>query len=187
MSLDNPLFLTVLFGIFHILGGLAFGRGIRAKMKAEKTGGHLLVWGAIMGITPILFDWFFLIRVGKITYGLIGPVLFFATVIGGIFLNGELTRNNEKSISAMLMGGASLLLGFMLTPYLLQQAQTRENLEFADYLCGGLIPIFFIGVGLSFVWNGFSAIRKRRTFDEHIAEREQEIEEKSERRNKQRG
>lgn len=116
MSLDNPLFLTVLFGIFHILGGLAFGRGIRAKMKAKKTGGHLLAWGAIMGITPILFDWFFLIRVGKITYGLTGPVLFFATVIGGIFLNGELTRNNEKSISAMLMGGTSLLLGFMLTP-----------------------------------------------------------------------
>ena len=75
-----------------------------------------------------------------------------------------------------------LMLGLTLTPYLIQQAQTRENLGLVDYLCGGLIPVFFIFIGGSFARTGFSAIQKRRTFDEHVAERELENEEKSKRR-----
>jgi hypothetical protein len=70
----------------------------------------------------------------------------------------------------------------MITPYLIQQAQTRENLGLVDYLCGGLIPVFFILIGGSFAWTGLSAIRKRRTFDEHAAERELKNEERLNRR-----
>jgi len=179
MEFVDPLIPVVFFGIFHVSGGLAFGKGIRERFGETGSGNQLIAWGFLMGATPILFDWFFLIRVGMVQPGLIGPVLFIiSTIVGGIFFKGKLSRRNEKSIAAVLMGGTSLLLGLMLTPYLIQQAQTRENLGLFDYLCGGSIPILFVFIGASFAWTGLSAILKRRSFDEHIAEREIEIEEK---------
>lgn len=183
MEFGNPLVLVIFFGIFHLIGGLALGKGIRERFGEADTGNQLIVWGFLMGAAPILFDWFFLIRAGMVQPGLIGPVLFvIAAIVGGIFFNGELSRRNEKSIAAVLMGGTSLMLGLLLTPYLIQQAQTRDNLGLVDYLCGGLIPVLFIFVGTSFAWTGLSAILKRRSFDEHIAERETEIEEKAQKK-----
>lgn len=180
MEFGNPYFLVVFFGIFHVIGGLAFGKGVRERISDGKAGSQLIVWGLLMGGSPILFDWFFLIRVGELVPGLMGPILFIAAAIaGGMFFTGELSRKNEKSIAAILMGGTSLMLGLMITPYLIRQAQTHENLGLVDYVCGGLIPVFFIFIGGSFAWTGFSAIRKRLTFDEHVAERELEHEEKS--------
>jgi hypothetical protein len=82
-------------------------------------------------------------------------------------------------MGAILMGGTALMLGLMLTPYLIQQAQTRDDLGLVDYLCGGSIPIFFIVIGFSFAWSGLSAIRKNLSFDEHITGRELEVEEKT--------
>ena len=46
MSLDNPIFLTAFFGIFHVIGGLAFGKGIR-DVFANSTGRQLLIFGGI--------------------------------------------------------------------------------------------------------------------------------------------
>jgi hypothetical protein len=171
---------VVFFGIFHVIGGLALGKGLRERVLDAGASNQMIAWGLIMGASPTLFDWFFLIREGALVPGLIGPASFLvAAIVGGIFFTGELSRKNEKSIAAILMGGTSLMLGLMITPYLIQQAQTRENLGLVDYVCGGLIPVFFIFIGGSFAWTGFSAIRKRRTFDEHVAERELENEEKS--------
>src|SRR5512133_2187932 len=129
MEFGNPYFLVMFFGIFHVIGGLALGKGLRERVTDAGTGNQLIAWGLLMGVSPTLFDWFFLIREGALVPGLIGPVLFVVTaVIGGIFFTGELSRKNEKSIAAILMGGTSLMLGLMPTPYLIQQAQTRENL-----------------------------------------------------------
>lgn len=187
MELNSPYFLVVFFGIFHMIGGLAFGKGIRERLTGAKTGYKLMVWGAIMGILPMIFDWFFLIRVDKIMAGTVGPALFIlAVILGGIFFTKELSRKHEQSIVAILMGGTAFMLGSMLIPYLIQQAQTRDNLGLVDYLCGGFIPFIFILVGFSFIWTGISAMRKNLTFDEHIAEREIEIEETSNQRKKKR-
>lgn len=178
--MDNPYFLALFFGIFHIIGGLAFGKGMRERLGGAKTGVQLLIWGAIMGLPPLLFDWFFLIRVGEQAAGFAGPILFLiAMLVGGIVFTGDLSRKHEQSIASILMGGTALMLGLMLVPYLLQQTQTRSDLGLVDYLCGGFIPFIFILVGFSFVWTGFSAIRKNLSFDKHIAEREMEIEEKT--------
>ena len=185
MAFGNPLILVVFFGIFHVVGGLGLGKGIRERITDPKAGNQLIAWGLIMGALPIVFDWFFLIRVGELVLGLVGPVLFIvAAIVGGMFFTGDLSRNNEKSIGSILMGGTALMLGLMLTPYLIQQANTRDNLGLVDYLCGGSIPVFFILIGASFVWTGFSAIRKNLSFDEHIAEREMEVEEKAQRKSK---
>ena len=185
MEFGNPLFLVVFFGIFHVIGGLGFGKGIRERITDAKAGNQLIVWGLLMGTLPILFDWFFLIRVGEVVSGLVGPILFIISAfIGGIFFTGELSRKNEKSMGAILMGGTALMLGLMLTPYLIQQAQTRDDLGLVDHLCGGSIPIFFIVIGFSFAWTGFSAIRKNLSFDEHITERELEVEDKTKSKSK---
>lgn len=180
MELDSPYILVVFFGLFHAAGGLAAGKGLREKFSGSETGGQLLAWGILMGTVPLIFDWFFLIRIGALTAGLIGPVLFgVAILLGAAFFTGEVSRKNEKSIAAILMGGMSFMLGSMLIPYLLQQAETRENLGVIDYVCGGSIPLFFILIGGSFAWSGFQALQKKRSFDDHIAEREADIEEKS--------
>ena len=182
MTFISPIFFVLFFGIFHILGGLAVGKAMREKVSGRATGTRLLVWGMLMGATPILFSWFFLINTGETLAGAIGPALFLiAVIVGGIFFHNELSRKNEQSIAAVLMGGTALMLGILLIPYLLEQAQTRDNLGLADYLCGGFIPIIFILVGASFTWTGLSAISKKRTFDEHITERESELEERSSR------
>lgn len=176
MVFGNPIILVLFFGIFHLTGGLAVGKGIRERGSDKKAGGQLIAWGAIMGVTPTLFDWFFLIREGELVWGLIGPGLFImAGILGWVFLNGELSRRNEKSIGAVLMGGTALILGLLLTPYLIQQAQIREGIGLVDYVCGGAIPLMFIFIGASFAWNGVTALRKNMSFDELIAERRKEF------------
>jgi hypothetical protein len=154
---------------------LALGKGIRERTAEGKSGSELIMWGGIMGVTPILFDWFFLIREGMIIWGLVGPALLIAAVIfGWVVWNGDLSRRNEKSIAAILMGGTAFSLGLILAPYLIQQAQTRDDIDIVDYVCSGAIPLMFIVIGASFVWNGSSAILKHMTFDELIAERQKE-------------
>lgn len=180
MEFGNPYVLIVFFGIFHVTGGLALGKGLRETLNKTEAGKPLMAWGFLMGAVPMLFDWFFLIRIGE-SAGWVGPALFVTAIIcGWLFFTHELSRKNEKSIAAVLMGGTALMLGLMLTPYLLQQVQIRENLGWADYLCGGSIPLFFILIGGSFAWSGFQALQKKRSFDDHIAEREADIKEKSE-------
>lgn len=182
----NPIFLVVFFGIFHIAGGLAVGKGVRERVSDSEAGNSLIAWGFIMGGLPLVFDWLFLIREGALIAGLIGPALFvISAIVGGLAFTGELSRKNEKSFGAILMGGTGLMLGLMLTPYLIQQAQTRDDIGMVDYLCGGLIPIIFMFIGGSFVWTGLSAILKKRSFDEHVSEREMDVEEKSKNKRRQ--
>lgn len=182
MDLFQPTFFVLFFGIFHVVGGLAFGKGVREVAARSKSGHPLLMWGALMGILPTLFDWFFLIRNGQVTQGLIGPVLFvIAIILGTILFTEKLTRVHEKSIGAILMGGIALMIGLMLAPFLVDRALTLE-LGPEDYIFGSCLLTLPILVGFGFVWNGITAILKNRTLDEHIAEREAEIEEKTSRR-----
>ena len=178
----HPLILVVFFGIFHGFGGLAFGKGLRDRITGNNGSGSLILWGAIMGLTPILFDWFFLINNGQTLYGLIGPGIFvLAAIAAGIFYTTKLTRVHEKSFGAILMGGSSLAVGLVIIPYLLEQAQTQE-LGLEDYIFGGCIPIIFLVVGISFLWSGISAIQNNKSFDEHMDEREAEIEKRAKRK-----
>ncbi len=184
MSPSNPLFLVLFFGIFHIFGGLAFGKGIRDRLMKDSKGSQLIAWGVLMGVVPVLFDWVFLIGQGYMLHGLAGPALFVITaIVGALFLTKKLTSVHEKSIGAILMGGTALLFGLTLAPYLIKQA-FKMKLGPADYIFGGCLLVLPLLVGFGFVWNGVTAILKNRTFDEHIAERELEIEEKASRKKK---
>lgn len=179
MAFGNPLILALFFGIFHFFGGLAVGKGLRERTSDKKVGSQLIAWGMLMGATPTLFDWFFLIRLGAVIWGFVGPAIFIAAVILGVLiLKGRLTRRNEKSLGAVLMGGSALMLGLLLTPYLIEKAQVRKDIGFTDYVCGGAIPLMFIFIGASFAWNGISALRKNMSFDEFLAERQIETGEK---------
>ena len=186
----TPLFLVFFFGIFHLFGGLAFGRGLRDLFDSKEHKTNLILWGALMGITPTLFDWFFLIRDGQLIEGLIGPAIFIlSTLISAIFLTAKLTAVHEKSIGAILMGGCALMFGLLLAPYLYQQAFSaastlQRELELADYLFGSCLLILPLLVGTGFIWNGVQAILKNRSFDEHMQERELEIEEKTSKKKK---
>ena len=110
MSLDNPIFLTAFFGIFHVVGGLAFGKGIRDTLANSK-GRQLLIFGGLMGVTPLIFDWFFLYREGWVLHALSGPLLFLLAAVSGAFIfTQRLTAIHEKSIGAILMGSIALMI-----------------------------------------------------------------------------
>lgn len=175
MNLDNPFFLITFFSIFHVFGGLAFGKGMKDVISNSGQGKRLLIWGAFMGISPILFDWLFLIQAGMLFYGLIGPALFIiATIIGWVI---KISKIYEKSIGIILMGLASLLIGISLAPFLITQALTL-NLQPVDYIFGSCLLVMPILVGIGFLSSGLKAVRKKQSYDEHIAQHEIEIEEK---------
>lgn len=179
MNIENPFLLVAFFAVFHLLGGAALGKGIRDKNSQQA------LWGAFMGITPIVFDWAFLIREGLAFYGLIGPFIFVIAVIASYLLfQTKFSKTNEKSIGAILMGSSSLLIGLALAPFLINRALTFD-LQPVDYLFGSCILVLPILVGIGFVWSGFAAILKKRTYDEHIAEHELELEVKVSRKKRQ--
>ena len=179
MNIYNPLLLVSFFSAFHLLGGLAFGKGLRDTESKQ-----LILWGGFMGITPIVFDWAFLIREDMLFYGLIGPTVFvIAGILGYSLLTTKFSKANEKSIGAIMMGASSLLIGLILAPYLINQVLTLD-LQPADYLFGSCLLVLPILVGIGFIWSGFTAILKKRTYDEHVAEREIELEEKISRKKK---
>jgi len=178
MSPDNPLFLVFFFGIFHGFGGLAFGKGLRDTLTGKKNH-SLLLWGVIIGIIPILFDWAFLYINWGINYAIIGPIIFIvAAIVSGIFYKGKMVKVHEKSIGAILAGGITLAFGFLIAPYLVKQALTID-LRPEDYVFGSCLLVLPFLVGFAFLSNGLKAITKNKSFDEHIAEQEKELEDNS--------
>lgn len=168
MSLSNPLFLATFFSIFHGFGGAAIGRGLRTLSNEPENGTQFIFWGILMGVPPIVFDWFFLLRVGETSYGFIGPGVFvLAALITGFFWTEELDLLDQKAIGAVAMGGSALLLGLILTPYLINQALTRD-LKVVDWFFGSCFLLFFILIGGGFVWNGIMALIRSTTFDEEM-------------------
>jgi hypothetical protein len=165
-----PLFLTVFFSIFHMLGGGAVGQGVRAAQRGSDKAMFFLLWGAGMGLVPLVFDWFFLIAQGHLIYGLVGPILFVVTALASAFL--ELKIDGGAVISAAA-GSVGFLLGILSVPLMLDAAKTHD-LGAADYVFGGCFVLLFVVIGGAFAWNGFSAIFRGIALDQEYAEREQE-------------
>ncbi|MBI5302198.1 MAG: hypothetical protein HY868_08680 [Chloroflexi bacterium] len=179
MSPDSPLFLVFFFSIFHALGGAAVGRAIRTLQSEPQNSLTLFIWGGIMGLGPLVFDWFFLIREGELGYGMIGPAVFVVVaLVGGFLWRGALEKIDGGAIASAAVGGAACLIGIMLAPYLIGIARTRQ-LEIADWCFGTLLVLLFVGVGASFAWTGALAIFHGHTFDEEIKLRQKAIDARS--------
>lgn len=172
-----PLLLTVFFGIFHFLGGVALGQAVRAA-RGGLDPWSLLVWGVGMGGLPVIFDWFFLIAQGHLIYGLIGPCLFVITTLASAFL--ELKIDGGAIISAAV-GSAGFLIGLFPIPLMLDRSKTFD-LGMTDYLFGGCFALLFVVIGGSFAWSGFSAIMRGISLDQAHAEREQKVKHSRERK-----
>lgn len=172
----SPLFLAFFFGIFHLLGGMAVGRGMRNWRQDPDNGLSLLLWGILLGLGPILFDWLFLLREGQVLYGMIGPAVFIlAALFVYFFWSGKLAKKDEKTIISLLMGIVATLVGLGVTPILIAQARTHE-LTAADWIFGPCIAILPFFVGVNFIWLAVKALRKNQTFDEVAAEEEEKQE-----------
>ncbi|MEW5940357.1 MAG: hypothetical protein AB1750_11880 [Chloroflexota bacterium] len=170
--MDNPLFLAFFFGIFHLLGGLAFGRGLRDWRADHDKSLTLVYLGLFLGGGAALFNWFFLLREGQTLFGLAGPAVFGLAAFAAFFLwTGELSRKNEKSIVTLAMGIVAVLIGLFVTPILIAQAQTQE-LTLADWIFGPCIAILPFFVGINFIYLAAKALRTTRAFDEVAAEEE---------------
>lgn len=173
MALDNPFFLAFFFSIFHLLGGLALGRGLHGWRVTNENGVTLIIWGLLIGVGPFLFDWFFLLREGQILPGLVGPAIFVLAALVTFFVwTGELSRKNEKSIISLIIGMTAVLVGLGITPILITQAQTRE-LTLADWVFGPCIAILPFFVGINFIYLAIKAMWSKRTFDDVAAEEEE--------------
>ncbi len=162
-----PLILTVFFSLFHFLGGVAVGQAVRAAQRGSTTAITLAVWGAGMGVLPVVFDWFFLIRPGDWVYGLIGPIVFILAAFGSAFL--ELKVDGAAVLSAAL-GSTAFLLGIFVIPLTVDAASTRTfGLE--DYVGGTCLVLMFVIIGGSFAWSGFSAMLRGISLDRLYSER----------------
>jgi hypothetical protein len=178
MNLDNPLFLVTFFSIFHIVGGLAIGKGIREFILKSDKGKRYILWGAIMGIPPLAFDWAFLIYPGKIIYGSIGPALFIiAIMFASIFLTGKFSETHEKSIGIAVMGLASLLIGLSIAPFIIKQA-LLPGMGLEDYIFSSCLLVMPILVGFGFLSNAVRAMLNNKSLDEYLDKREIEFEKK---------
>jgi len=173
-----PLFIAVFLSIFHALGGGAVGQGLRAAQSGSNKTTFFFLWGGLMGLTPLIFDWFFLIAQGNLIYGLVGPVLFIAAALASAFLN--LNMDGGAIISAA-MGTVALLLGILSIPLMLDAARA-SNPGLTDYIFGGCFVLMFVVIGGSFAWNGLRAIFRGVTLDDELGERQMNIEERAERK-----
>lgn len=173
MAPDNPLFLAFFFSIFHAFGGAAVGRALRTLQSEPGNSITLLIWGGIMGLGPLLFDWFFLIRENQLVYGLIGPGVFLLMIlVSGLLWRGVLEEIDGKAIAATALGSAAFLIGVAITPYLIGIARTR-TFGAVDWIFGTVMVLMFVGVGASFAWTGVMAIFHGHTFDDEMKRREQ--------------
>ncbi len=164
-----PLILTVFFSIFHFLGGGAVGQAVRAAQRGESTSLTLAVWGAGMGVLPIVFDWFFLILPGNLLLGLVGPLVFIVTALASAFLN---VKVDGPAVISAALGSTAFLLGIFVIPLTLDAARTREfGLE--DYVGGTCLVLMFLVIGGGFAWNGFSAMLRGISLDQFYSERRQ--------------
>jgi uncharacterized membrane protein len=178
MPSANPFFLAFFFGIFHMLGGLAFGRGLREWRDDPDRGAMLLLWGLLIGVGPVFFDWLFLLREGQTLPGLAGGAVFVIAALITFFLwTGELSRKNEKSIISLLIGIVAVLVGIAVTPILITQARTHE-LTWTDWVFGPCIAILPFFVGVNFIYLATKALRTKRTFDE-VADEEEKKQDKA--------
>lgn len=166
MPLENPFFLAFFFSLFHAFGGAAVGRAIRTLATEPENSLTLFIWGGIMGLGPLVFDWFFLIREGHLAYGLIGPSVFVVVaLVGGFFWRGALAKLDGAAMAATTLGSASVVIGVALIPFMLTAARERQ-LELADWIFAPLMLLMFLGIGGGFAWTGMSAILHSRTFEQ---------------------
>ncbi len=168
MNTFLALFLTVFFSIFHVLGGGAMGQAVRSAQSGSDKTAFFLLWGAGMGVPPLLFDWFFLIAQGQLIYGLVGPVLFVVTLLASAFLQVKI--DGPALISAAL-GSAAFLLGVLAIPLMLDAAR-QAGAGLSDYVFGACFVLMFVVIGGSFAWNGLSAIVRGISLDQEYVERE---------------
>ncbi len=173
-----PLFITVFLSIFHLLGGVAVGQGLRATVRGSDKAIFFLLWGAGMGLLPLIFDWFFLIEQGHLIYGIVGPVLFIVAALASALL--QLKIDGGAIISAAL-GSVALLLGILSIPLMLDATKTTDP-GMVDYVFGGCFVLLFVVIGGSFAWNGFSALFRGISLDQEYAERELKLQERQKRR-----
>ena len=173
-----PLILTVFFSVFHILGGGALGLGLRSLQRGEPQANFFLVWGAGMGLLPLIGDWVTLIIPGYLMYGLVGPALLIISTLATALV--EIKIDGPAIISAVL-GSTGFLLGILVIPLLLDWVKTgKPGIE--DYIGGSCLVLLFVVIGGSFAWNGFSAIVRGISLDQEYTEREQKLEERRQRK-----
>jgi hypothetical protein len=172
MSPMPPMFSALFFSIFHAFGGAALGRGLRTLRSDPQNAATLLLWGALMGLTPLLFDWFFLLRVGQWAYGVIGPGIFVMTALASAALwTGALEQLDGRAMAAAALGGSALVIGLAAAP-LLVGAALAHGAAAGEIVFGAVWLLFFVGIGSGIAWTGLMALRHGRTFDQEARRRQ---------------
>jgi hypothetical protein len=168
----SPWFLAFFFSVFHAFGGAAFGRGARTVRSEPQNAATLLLWGTLMGLVPFIFDWFFLLRAGQVTYGLIGPVVFaVAAAVSASLWTGAFDNLDGKALAASAFGGTAFLLGLAAVPILIGAARATAA-TLGEVAFGVCWELFFLGIGGGMAWTGLMALRHGRTFDQEARSRQ---------------
>ena len=167
-----PLIITVALSVCHVLGGGALGMGLRMSRRggAEKTN-FFILWGAGMGVLPLIVDWAFLILPGNWLYGMVGPILLILTTAAGAFLRLKL---DIPAIISAVIGSAWCLLGILVIPLMLDAARAGK-FKTEDYFFSAFFVLFSLFVGSVFARNGFAALLRGISLDQQYSEQMEKL------------
>lgn len=168
----HPLFLTLFFSIFHAVGGLAFGRGLRTVGHDPQNSLNLVLLGGLFGLAPLVFDWFFFLREGEIILGLIGPSVFAATAVSGALVEtGARANMAVRALVTTTLGSAAFVIGIYAAFVGLTSGRT---LTIADWIFGSLLVLLFVLIGGGFAASGLRALFGGQTLDASVVDAQQE-------------
>ncbi len=130
----------VFLGIFELIGGTAFGYGLRAMFKdRDPSQFFFLIWGGGFGGIPMLISLFSGLAGPTPVLALVGPAIFFGMAAFALFLMVPLTSNFGSGPTAGMLFGAI----FMLAGAVIGVLQFNRGHEFVPLAVGG--AIFLIG------------------------------------------
>ena len=101
----------VFLGIFELIGGTAFGYGLRAMFKDRDMGQFFfLIWGGGFGGIPMLISVISGLAGPTPAPALVGPAIFFGMAAFALFLMEPLTSNFGAGPTVGLLFGAIFML-----------------------------------------------------------------------------
>ncbi|MBI5879138.1 MAG: hypothetical protein HZB53_15935 [Chloroflexi bacterium] len=107
------IFPLAFLGVFELIGGAAFGYGLRTMIKDRDPGQlFLLIWGGGFGGIPMVISLFLGLASPTPTLALVGPAVFFGMMLFSLLLAQPMTRYfGAGPTFGMLAGGLLMLAG----------------------------------------------------------------------------
>ena len=149
MTIQAATTLVLFLGIFNVVGGVAFGHGLRSLIHDRSPRGiFMLIWGGFFGGVPCLMAASSLLAAHTGPLFLANPILFLSATVLSMTILPELVQDlGAGPLISIGMGAAFMFVGTSVGLAMLRQGTPAGGLAGGGLfvLAGGLI--FALGVG----------------------------------------